>query len=67
MSTTNLQKFKLGNEELEVVSSFNFLGSMITENGDCKEDIRKILALSRAAVVGLDKIWKGNDVRMETK
>ena len=40
---------------------------MITENGDCKEDIRKRLSLGRAAMVGLDKIWKGNDVRMETK
>ena len=23
--------------------------------------------MGRAAVAGLDKIWKGNDVRMETK
>jgi hypothetical protein len=67
MSTTNLQRFKLGNEELEVVSSFSFLGSTIQENGDCKEDIGKRLALGRAAVVGLDKIWKGKDVRVETK
>jgi len=67
MSTTNLQRFKLGNEELEVVSSFSFLGSTIQENGDCKEDIVKRLALGRAAVVGLDKIWKGKDVRVETK
>ena len=54
-------------KELEVVSSFNFLGFLITENGDCKEDIRKRLALGRAAVVGLNKIWKGNNMRIETK
>ena len=28
---------------------------------------KKKLALGIAAVVGLDKIWKENDVRMETK
>ena len=50
-----------------MVSSFHFLGSLITENGDCKEDTRKRLALGRVAVVGLDKIWKGKDVKMETK
>jgi len=67
MTTAGLQRFNLGNEELEVVSSFNFLGSIITEDGDCKENIKKRLALGRAAVVGLDKIWRGKDVRMETK
>ena len=40
---------------------------MLTENGDCKEYVEKRLALGRAGVVGLDKIRKGNDVRMETK
>ena len=57
----------MGNEKLKVVSSFNFLGSVIAENGHCKEDIRKRLALGRAAVVGSDKIFEENDVRMETK
>ena len=36
-------------------------------NGHCKEDIRKRQALCRVAGVGLDTIWNGNDVRMETK
>jgi hypothetical protein len=67
MSTTNLQGFKLGDQELEVVSSFTFLGSTIEENGDCRADIAKRLALGRSAVIGLDKIWRANDVRMETK
>ena len=40
---------------------------MITEYKDCKEDIWKRLALGGAAVVGLDKIWKGNDVKMKTQ
>ena len=40
---------------------------MTTENGDCKEDLRKRLALGKAAVLGLDKKWKGNNVRMETQ
>jgi hypothetical protein len=67
MSTTKLQGFKLDNEELEVVSRFPFLGSTIKEDGDCREDINKRLALGRAAVIGLDKIWKGKDVKTETK
>ena len=53
ISATNLQRFNLGNGELEVVSSFIFLGFMITENGDCKENIRKRLTSGRAASSGL--------------
>jgi len=35
---------------------------MIAESGDCIDDeIRKRLAMGRAALVGLDTIWKRNE------
>ena len=52
MSATKLQGFTLGKKELDVVSSFTFLllGSTIEVNGDSRGDVRRRLALGRAAV-----------------
>jgi hypothetical protein len=65
-----LQKFNLADEELEVVSSFNFVGSMKTEDGYCKENRRKRLALGfglSSSGIGLDKIWKRIDCEWRQK
>ena len=54
MSTAKIDSFTINNVELEVVSSFVFLGSTIEEDGDCKVDIKRRSALGRASMAGLD-------------
>jgi len=47
MINTRLEAFEAGNEDIEVVKSFKFRGSLIEEKGDCKADIARRLAMVR--------------------
>ena len=58
-----LNEFTLGTEKVEVVDCFAFLGSTIDRKGGCSNDIRKRLALGRAAMTKLTKIMKDRDVK----
>ena len=62
-----LNEFTLGTEKVEVVDCFAFLGSTIDRKGGCSNDIRKRLALGRAAMTKLTKIMKDRDVKTTTK
>ena len=55
----------VGGENLETVQSYIFLGSMVTKNGECMQEIRRRLALGRTAVRNLERVWK--DVSTGTK
>ena len=46
----------------EAVTDFLFLGSKITEDGDCSQDIRRRLLLGRKAMTNLDSVLKSKDV-----
>ena len=67
MSTAKLDSFAINNVALEIVRSFVFLRPAIEEDGDCKEEIKRKLALGRASMSGLDKIWKDKNINKETK
>ena len=44
-------------EIVETVSDFIFLGSEITADGDCSNDIKRHLLLGRKVVTNLDSIF----------
>ena len=44
-----------------------FLGSKITEDGDCSHEIKSRLLLGRKAMTNLDSILKSKDVTLPTK
>ena len=67
LTNTKLASFKANNVVIEVVQSFPLLGSTIHEDGDCKPEIPLRLALGRATMGGLDKIWKDKDISVTTK
>ena len=48
---------------METVTDFIFLGSKITEDGDCSHEIQRHLLLGRKAMTNLD----GGDVTLPTK
>ena len=52
---------------MEVVTDFLFLGSKITDDGDCSHEIRRQLLLSRKAMTTLDSILKSRDITLPTK
>ena len=54
-------------EKVEVVTDFLFLGSKITEHGDCSHEIRRRLLLGRKAMANLDDVLKTRDITLPTK
>ena len=49
------------------VSDFNFLGSIITADGDCGHEIKRCLLLGRKVMTNLDSILKSTDITLPTK
>ena len=51
----------------ETVADFIFLGSKITADGDCSNEIKRHLLLGRKVMTNLDSILKGKDITLPTK
>ena len=51
----------------ETVADFIFLGSKITEDGDCSNEIKRCLLLGRKVMTNLDSILKSRDITLPTK
>ena len=54
-------------ETLETVRDFLFLGSKITADGDCSQEIKRCLLLGRKSMIKLDSILKKRDITVPTK
>ena len=51
----------------ETVADFIFLGSKITADDDCSQEIKRRLLLRRKAMTSLDSILKSRDITLPTK
>ena len=51
----------------ETVSEFIFLGSKITADGDCSQEIKRRLLLGRKVMTNLDSIFKSRHITLPTK
>ena len=51
---------------METVSDFNFGGSKITADGDCRHEIERPLLLEEV-MTNLDSIFKSRDITLPTK
>ena len=49
------------------MADFIFLGSKITADGDCSQEIKRCLLLGRKVMTNLDSILKGRDIILPTK
>ena len=74
----NIQKYKvmasgpitsreIDGETVKTMSDFTFLGSKITEDGDCSHEIKRCLLLGRKVMTKLDSILKSRDMTLSTK
>ena len=52
---------------METMTDFIFLGSKITEDGDCSHEIKRRLLLGRKVITNLDSILKSRDIALPTK
>ncbi|KAF7247453.1 Sphingosine-1-phosphate lyase 1 [Varanus komodoensis] len=67
MASGPLTSWQIDGEEMEVGTDFIFLGSKITADGDCSQEIKRRLLLGRKAMANLDSILKSRDITLPTK
>uniref|UniRef100_A0A3B3HVR8 ribonuclease H n=1 Tax=Oryzias latipes TaxID=8090 RepID=A0A3B3HVR8_ORYLA len=59
---------QLGNNVIEPVKSFTYLGSIVTANGDLKPEITRRRALAASALQSLKKpLWRHQNISRKTK
>ena len=51
----------------DTVSDLIFLGSKITEDGECSHEIKRCLLLGKKVMTNLDSIFKSRDITLPTK
>ena len=67
MTTGDIREVTVDGKDIEVVTKFVFLGALITKDGLCEKEVRRRIAMGKAAMGGLTSIWKDRGVTMETK
>ena len=58
---------QVGNERIEEVSQFKYLGAVITSDGKSDVEIRRRLALGKQKIIELQFIWKSPSLSLPTK
>ena len=58
MASGPITSWQIDGEPMETVIDFIFLGSKITEDGDCSHEIKRHLLLGKKALTNLDSILK---------
>ena len=67
MASSPITSWQIEGEKVKAVTDFLFMGSKITENGDCSHEIRRHLLLGRKASTNPDSIFKSRDITLLTK
>ena len=62
MAFSPITSWQTEGEKVEAVTDFIFLGSQITEDGDCSHEIKRCLLLGRKAMTKLDSVLKSRDI-----
>ena len=67
MASGPITSWQIDGETMETVTTFIFLGSKITADGDCSHEIKRPLLLGRKAMTNLDSILKSRDITLLAK
>lgn len=57
----------LGNNKIDNVKEFIYLGSLLTWDNDCTKDIRARTAKAKGVMAGFNNIWKSKQISYKTK
>ena len=66
MASSPITSWQIEGEKVEVVTDFLFLGSKITVDGDCNQEIRRHLLLGSKAMTNLKSVVKSRDITLLT-
>ena len=67
MASGLITSWQIDGETVETVADFIFLGSKITADGDCSQEIKRRLLLGRKVMTNLDGILESRDITLPTK
>jgi len=67
MASSPITSWQMDGETVETVADFIFLGSKITADGNCSQEIKRCLLLGRKVMTNLESILKSRDVTLPTK
>ena len=67
MASGPITSWEIDGETVETMSDFHFLGSKITADSDCSNEIKRRLLLGRKFMTNLDSIFKSIDITLPTK
>ena len=67
MASGPITSWQVDGETMETVRDYIFLGSKITADGDCSQEIKRRLLLGRKVMTNLDSILKSRDITLPTK
>ena len=67
MASCPITSWQIDGETMETVRDFIFLGSKITADGDCSQEIKRHFLLERKAMTNLESILKSRDITLPTK
>ena len=67
MASGPITSWQTERQKVEAVTDFTFLGSKITEDGDCSNENKRCLLLGRKAMRNLNSILKSRDITLLTK
>ena len=67
MASGPITSWQIDGETVEMMTDFIFLGSKITADGYCSQEIKRHLLLGRKVVTILDSILKSRDITLPTK
>ena len=67
MASSPITSWQIDGENVETVSDFIFLGSKITADGDCSQEIKRCLLLEGIAMTNLKSVLKTRDITLMMK
>ena len=67
MASSPINSWQIDGETTETVADFIFLGSKITADDDCSQEIKRHLLLGRKVMNNLNSILKSRDITLPKK
>ena len=67
MASGRVTSWQIDGETMETVRDFIFLGSKITADGNCSNEIKRCLLFGRKSMTNLDSILESRDITLPTK
>src|SRR6218665_3061701 len=60
-------EIKVGDQKVENVKEFVYLGSLLTWDNDCTKEIKRWIAKAKGVIAGFNNIWKSKQISHKTK